>query len=190
MFGQRYCDSVIKYTRCNPTLCAKDVNWMYVTCSEDVLDVFWRCYICDALRDLVPFAQLKMWKAPWGSATFIWVAALTWKTPMEECYFKLSCRLKPATLLKVTLLHRRFSRFLNCVNSTKLRNASYDILHIMCPGGKKTKIPPLYFRNFETRYFQAHLTMIGQLFFSSWQSHREIIKNTKRPCNFTKTKFF
>ena len=34
---------------------------------------------------------------------------------MEECY--------PATLLKLTLLHGCFPRFLNCTNSTKSRNA-------------------------------------------------------------------
>ena len=33
--------------------------------------------------------------------------------------------LKPATLLKVTLLHGYFSRFLNCTNGTKSRNASH-----------------------------------------------------------------
>ena len=43
----------------------------------------------------------------------------TWKTPMQECYFKQSCRLQPATLLKVTLLHWCFSCFLNCMNGTK-----------------------------------------------------------------------
>ena len=32
--------------------------------------------------------------------------------------------LQPATLLKLTLLHGCFSRFLNCTNATKLRNAS------------------------------------------------------------------
>ena len=31
--------------------------------------------------------------------------------------------LVPATLLKLTLLHECFSRFLNCANSTKSRNA-------------------------------------------------------------------
>ena len=31
--------------------------------------------------------------------------------------------LQPATLLKLTLLHGCFSRFLNCTNATKLRNA-------------------------------------------------------------------
>ena len=31
---------------------------------------------------------------------------------------------EPKTLLKVTLLHGCFSRFLNCTNGTKLRNAS------------------------------------------------------------------
>ena len=36
-----------------------------------------------------------------------------------------SCRLKSATLLKVTLLHECFSRFLNCANGTKSRKASH-----------------------------------------------------------------
>ena len=36
---------------------------------------------------------------------------------MEECF-------KPATLLKVTLLHGRFSRFLNCANGTESRKTS------------------------------------------------------------------
>ena len=32
-------------------------------------------------------------------------------------------RIQPATLIKVTLLHGRFSRFLNCTNDIKLRKA-------------------------------------------------------------------
>ena len=39
-------------------------------------------------------------------------------------------RAKPATLLKVTLLHTRFPRFLNCANGTKSRNASHMIQHV------------------------------------------------------------
>ena len=31
--------------------------------------------------------------------------------------------MKPAALLKLTLLHGRFSRFLNCTNGTKSLNA-------------------------------------------------------------------
>ena len=34
-------------------------------------------------------------------------------------------KLKPATLLKVSLFHGCFSHFLNCTNGTKLRNASH-----------------------------------------------------------------
>ena len=34
-------------------------------------------------------------------------------------------KLKPATLIKVTLPHGCFSRFLNCINGTKLRKASH-----------------------------------------------------------------
>ena len=35
----------------------------------------------------------------------------------------------PATLLKVTLLHWHFSRFLNCTNDTKSRNASHILYY-------------------------------------------------------------
>ena len=35
--------------------------------------------------------------------------------------------LQPATLLKVTLMHECFSRFLNCTNGTKSRKASHMI---------------------------------------------------------------
>ena len=35
----------------------------------------------------------------------------------------------PATLLKVTLLHGHFSRFLNCTNGTKSRNASHILYY-------------------------------------------------------------
>ena len=44
----------------------------------------------------------------------------TWKTPMEESYFE---------LLKLTLLHGCFSRFLNCANGTKSQRASQ--IHIV-----------------------------------------------------------
>ena len=36
-------------------------------------------------------------------------------------------RVKPATLLKETLLYGCFLRFLNCTNGTKSRNASHHI---------------------------------------------------------------
>ena len=55
--------------------------------------MFSKIHICDALRDLVAFAQFK----------------------------KQIC----TTLLKLTLLHGCFSRFLNCTNVTKSGNASY-----------------------------------------------------------------
>ena len=62
-------------------------------------------YIFDALPDLVPFVKFKnREKHPWRSVNF---------------------RLQPATLLKLTLLHGCFSRFSNCTNSTKSRNASH-----------------------------------------------------------------
>ena len=61
---------------------------------------------CDALRDLVPFVQLKKrQKDPQRGATFI--------------------RFQPATLLKVSLFHGCFSRFLNC--TIKSRRMSHKI---------------------------------------------------------------
>ena len=41
-----------------------------------------------------------------------------------------ACKL--ATLLKLTLLHGYFSRFLTCTNSTKLRNASHIFSYMHC----------------------------------------------------------
>ena len=63
------------------------------------LDIGHKLDICDALHDLVLFVQFKKrGKHPWRNVTL---------------------SLKPATLLKVTLLHGCFSRFLNCINGTK-----------------------------------------------------------------------
>ena len=59
--------------------------------------IFRPMIICGALRDLVPFAQFKKReKHRWRSVILV------------------TCRLKPATLLKLTLLYRCSSRFLNC----------------------------------------------------------------------------
>ena len=44
---------------------------------------------------------------------------------------------KPATLLKVTLLHGCFSRFLNCTNGTKSRNASHVFKYKYCQPNEK-----------------------------------------------------
>ena len=64
-----------------------------------------RKVICDALRDLVPFVQFKECeKHPWRSVNVSKVAK---------------------TLRKLTLLHGCFSRFLNCTNGTKSRNAPH-----------------------------------------------------------------
>ena len=61
-------------------------------------------HICGALRDLMPCAQFKKHeKYPWRKVTFSEVA----------------------TLLKVTLLHGFFSRFLNSTNGTKSAKAPY-----------------------------------------------------------------
>ena len=55
--------------------------------------------IRDALYNLVPFAQFKKREKP----------------------LRRSVTFQPSTLLKVTFLHRCFSRFLNCINGTKWR---------------------------------------------------------------------
>ena len=61
----------------------------------------------DALRNFVPYVQFKKRENhPWGSDTFSKIA--------EACNFA-----------KIILLNGRFSRFLSCTNSTKLRRASY-----------------------------------------------------------------
>ena len=57
----------------------------------------------DVLRDLLPFVRSKKREKH------------SWR------------RLQPTTLLKVTLLHGCFSRFLNCTNGTKLRKTSHMI---------------------------------------------------------------
>ena len=67
--------------------------------------------ICGALRDLLPFVQFeKREKHPWRSVNFSKVAGL-----------------KPATLLKLTLVHGCFPRFLNCTNGTISRNTPHVI---------------------------------------------------------------
>ena len=68
--------------------------------------------ICDALHNLVPFVQFKKReKRPWRIVNFGKVVGLN-----------------PATLLKLTLLHGCFSRFLNCTNGTKSRNAPHMLI--------------------------------------------------------------
>ena len=70
--------------------------------------VFKKSNICDILRDLIPFVRFKKHKHSWRNVTFSKVAGF-----------------QPATLLKVTLFHGCFSRFLNCTIDTKSCNASH-----------------------------------------------------------------
>ena len=66
--------------------------------------------ICDALRNLVTFVQFKKReKLPWKSDTFS----------------ILFVKLKPATLLKVSLLYGCFSHFLICANGTKIAETKW-----------------------------------------------------------------
>ena len=76
--------------------------------------------LMSVLRDLVPFAQFKCEKHPWRSVTFIKVAGFPTFGLNTEYLSLLSPNAgKSATLLKVTLLHGWFSRFLNCTNGNK-----------------------------------------------------------------------
>ena len=47
------------------------------------------------------------------------------KHPWKSVNFSKVVGFKPATLLKLTLLHGYFLRFLNCTNGTKSRNTSH-----------------------------------------------------------------
>ena len=61
-----------------------------------------------------------------------------------------SCAAQPATLLKLTLLHGCFSRFLNCTNGTKSRNAS----HVSCQiNWEKDNISGIKFYEYGILYF-------------------------------------
>ena len=74
--------------------------------------VYYLFFICDALSDLVPFGQFKKReKHRCRSVNFSKVADFS------------------QILLKLTLLHGCFSRFLNCTNGTKSHNASQNIFH-------------------------------------------------------------
>ena len=72
-------------------------------------------FIRDALRDLVTLLQFKNTNG--GVLLFV----------------------KLQTLLKVALLHGRFSRFLNCTNDTKSREASHMIEILVLNRFKETK---------------------------------------------------
>ena len=73
--------------------------------------------IYDALSDLVPFAQFKnREKHPWRIVTFSKAAGF---------------------MLKVTLLHGCFSRFLNCTNGAKSQKASHMEMERDKPGKRR-----------------------------------------------------
>ena len=64
----------------------------------------------------------KWWFARFGTICTI---LKSWKTPIEKCYIQQSCRFLLVTLLKITLVHGCFLRFLNCTNGTKSCKASH-----------------------------------------------------------------
>ena len=70
-------------------------------CTNAICKILKVSYICDVLRDLLPFLRFKKRE-------------------------KHSRGVKLQALLKVRLLHGCFSRFLNCKNGIKLRNTSHE----------------------------------------------------------------
>ena len=75
-------------------------------------------FICNALRALVPFVQFKKREKHPGGMLLL-VKLQVEAVPTDPLNSTLN-----STLLKVTLLHWCFSRFLNCTNRTKSRKAS------------------------------------------------------------------
>ena len=103
---------------------------------------------------------------------FVFYSLKTWKTNIAEW----SCRLKPETLLKVTLLYGCFSHFLNCTNGTKSRNATH-----LLDGERRFEIPqilkdvvPFFFltRNSHFAMWSTHFWPIF-LFYIPWK-HQNI----------------
>ena len=77
--------------------------------AEEVSDAISYCFVMwDALRDLVPFMRFKKRENNHRGVLLL-----------------VKFRLKPATLLKVTLPHECFSHFLSCKDGTKSRKASH-----------------------------------------------------------------
>ena len=78
------------------------------------------------LRDLVSFVQFKKHpcKNVYFNKIFYFTKNFTTLLKVALLCGCFSCFLncKPAILLKVTLLHERFSRFLSYINDTKSRN--------------------------------------------------------------------
>ena len=71
----------------------------------------------------------------------------TWKTPMEGCYMKQICNLKPTTSLKATLLYGCFSCFLNCTNAIKSHNASQIFDKVLNTALKRRKNAKLWLKS-------------------------------------------
>ena len=77
----------------------------------------------------------------------IYTTYKTWKHPWRSVDFSIVAGFKPATLLKLTLFHGCFSRFLNCTNGTKSRNAP----HLEDSGVYGTVLSKIFFKD-DTNY--------------------------------------
>ena len=115
-----FCRKIYFSLKKSTSVTIKPLNYVVANSFFEFIQILPEIYkdgiVCGALHDLVPLVKFKKRKKhPWRSATF-------------------SCRLKPATLLKVALIHGFFSHFLNCAHGTKSRNAPhvYYICNNMC----------------------------------------------------------
>ena len=96
--------------------------------------------MCGALRDLVPFLQFKKReKHPWRSVNFSKAVGF-----------------KPATLLKLTLLHGCFLSFLNCTNGTKSCNAPHVMWRISDMGVMCVNVSIKFFDHLEESLESRH----------------------------------
>ena len=108
------------------------------------LTLFLQLYTCDELRNLAPFVQFKNMKNTHG---------------------------RVLTLLKVTLLHGCFSRFVNCTNCTKSRNVSHMLLST------------IIFSYYYVTLILTKFLMFGQKILSF---RTNVFWNLKRVCKFIK----
>ena len=90
-----------------------------------ILVIFFDCFCYNSYAVLNYLFPLTSITYMWCVTRFGTICAIqkTWKTPMEECY-------KVAGLLKVTVVHGCFSRFLNCTHGIKSRKTSHVYLSL------------------------------------------------------------
>ena len=102
-------------------LCSGALRWVFIKWEQNNIanSIFLNNYSIYVMRYAIWYHLYnfkKREKHLWMSVNFSKVAGL-----------------KPATLLKLALLHGCFSRFLNCANGTKSHNASHILMSWFIP---------------------------------------------------------